>query len=189
MPSVSGTLADTFVSADASTYVEGDASERRCLEARVWEILLIPLRLVACVAFALGCFASSIELVRAAPCAVTNGGRVVLESDAVDPDVFIWDSRARLVDYAAGQWGNTRAIFAHTLLTEPGTPAAVVACVAGVAHPKFGTGDEDAVGVKVVAGRYRGRYGWVLSSDTHLRAVAPSPPAAFARATRKEVKR
>jgi hypothetical protein len=101
-------------------------------------------------------------------CTVSPGGRVVLESDAVDPDVFLWDSRDRLVDYAAGQWGNTRAIFAHTLLAEPGTQAMVVACYPAVAHPKFSTGDEDAIGVKIMSGPHRGRYDWVLSSDIHV---------------------
>lgn len=100
-------------------------------------------------------------------CAVTPGGRVVLESDAVDPDVFLWDSRTRLIDYAAGQWGNTRAIFAHTVLAEPGTQATVIACFPAAAHPKFSTGDEDAIGVKIMSGPYKGRYGWVLSSDIH----------------------
>ena len=101
-------------------------------------------------------------------CSVTPGGRVVLESDAVDPDVFIWDSRDRLIDYAAGAWGNTRAIFAHTVLAEPGTQATVVSCFPSVAHPKFSTGDEDAIGVKIMSGPHRGRYGWGLSSDIHL---------------------
>jgi hypothetical protein len=101
-------------------------------------------------------------------CTVTPGGHVVLESDAVDPDVFLWDSRERLIDYAAGQWGDTRAIFAHTVLAEPGTQAMVVACFPSVAHPKFSTGDEDAIGVKIMSGPHRGRYGWVLSSDIHL---------------------
>jgi hypothetical protein len=100
-------------------------------------------------------------------CTATPGGRVVLESDAVDPDVFLWDSRTRLIDYAAGQWGNTRAIFAHTVLAEPGTQATVVSCFPSVAHPKFSTGDEDAIGVKIMNGPYKGRYGWVLSSDIH----------------------
>ncbi len=100
-------------------------------------------------------------------CTVSPGGRVVLESDAVDPDVFLWDSRTRLIDYAAGEWGNTRAIFAHTVLAEPGTQATVVSCFPAVAHPKFSTGDEDAIGVKIMSGPYKGRYGWVLSSDIH----------------------
>ncbi|MFY9779408.1 MAG: hypothetical protein WAJ85_02725 [Candidatus Baltobacteraceae bacterium] len=103
----------------------------------------------------------------AEPCTSPLGTRVVLESDEVDPDVFLWDSRLRLIDYAAGNWGDTRAIFAHTVLAEPGTLALVIACFPGVAHPRFSDGDEDAIGVKVVNGRYRGRYGWVLSSDTH----------------------
>jgi len=104
----------------------------------------------------------------AAGCGVTIGGHVSLQSDAVDPDVFLWDSRDRMVEFAAGQWGNTRAIFAHTMLAEPGTQALIVSCFPSVAHPKFSTsGDQDAIGVKVLNGPYRGRYGWVLSSDIH----------------------
>jgi hypothetical protein len=101
-------------------------------------------------------------------CAAPAGGRVVLESDAVDPDVFLWDSRTRLVNYAAGQWGNTRAIFAHTMLAEPGTLALIVSCIPSAAHPRFAAGNEDAIGVRVMSGPYRGRYGWVLSSDIHV---------------------
>jgi hypothetical protein len=103
----------------------------------------------------------------AAICTASPGGRVVLESDAVDPDVFLWDSRGRLIDYAAGQWGNTRAIFAHTVLAEPGTQATVVSCYPAAAHSKVSSGDEDAIGVKIMSGPYKGRFGWVLSSDVH----------------------
>jgi hypothetical protein len=109
------------------------------------------------------------------------GGRVILQSDAVDPDVFVWDSRDRLVEYAAGRWGTTRAVFSHTVLAEPGTQAAVVACVPGIAHPKFAASDQDAIGVRLLSGTYRGKYGWILSGDAHgIRATrdaqADSPP-------------
>jgi hypothetical protein len=104
---------------------------------------------------------------RAASCSVGVGWRVVLASDAVDPDVFLWDSRGRLVEYAAGQWGDTQAIFAHTMLVQPGTQAVVIACAAGAAHPKYSSTDLDLIGVKVLTGPFRGRYGWVLSNDAH----------------------
>lgn len=126
---------------------------------------------------------------RAASCTAPSGGRIVLASDAVDPDVFLWDSRTRLVDYAAGQWGNTRSIFAHTLLAEPGTQATIVSCIAGVAHPKFGSGDEDAIGVKVVSGPYRGRYGWVLSSDIHAKPGRAAAQGSLVNNATKELKR
>ena len=95
----------------------------------------------------------------------------------MDPDVFLWDSRSRMVDYAGGQWGNTRAIFTHTILARPGTQAVVVSCVAAAAHTNIGPGEEDAIGVKVIDGPHRGRYGWVLSSDIHLRARLAMPSA------------
>jgi hypothetical protein len=98
---------------------------------------------------------------------VTSGSRVSLMSDAADPDVFLWDSRQRLIDYAAGQWGDARAIFAHTVLARPGTSAVVVSCESGVAHPRYQSGTQDAIGVRIMSGPYRGRSGWVLSSDVH----------------------
>lgn len=112
-----------------------------------------------------------------------------MESDAVDPDVFLWDSRTRLVDYAAGQWGNTRSIFAHTVLAEPGTQATIVSCIVGVAHPKFGNGDEDAIGVKIVTGPYKGRYGWVLSSDVRIRTASPAAQGSLVNTGAKDFKR
>jgi hypothetical protein len=116
-------------------------------------------------------------------CTVAPGGRVVLAADAAEPDVFLWDSRTRLVDYVAGRWDSTRAIFAHTELAEAGTQALVVMCVAGIAHPKVGNGDEDAVGVKVLSGRHRGRYAWVLSSDVHR--TKPGNAASAANASKE----
>ncbi len=100
-------------------------------------------------------------------CTATPGGQIVLSSDASDPDVFLWDSRDRMAIYAAGQWSNTHAIFNHTVLAEPGTRAVVVSCIASAAHPKFGLGDVDALGVKLTSGPYRGRFGWILASDAH----------------------
>ncbi|GAC1443462.1 MAG: hypothetical protein NVS2B8_13390 [Vulcanimicrobiaceae bacterium] len=121
----------------------------------------------------------------AAECVASAGGRVVLASDAVDPDVFLWDSRARLLNYSAGQWGSTKAIFAHTMLAQPGTKAMIVSCVPAVAHLKYGAADEDAIGVRVLSGPHRGRYGWVLSSDIHLKSAAPLPGSFAAAADAK----
>ncbi|MEO6990791.1 MAG: hypothetical protein ABI346_00720 [Candidatus Baltobacteraceae bacterium] len=105
--------------------------------------------------------------VQASACSVQVGYRVVLIAQGADPDVFLWDSRARLIDYSAGHWGDTRTIFAHTLLAHPGTHAVVIACLPGAARVKYSSTVQDVVGVKVVRGPLRGRYGWVLSSDAH----------------------
>jgi len=118
---------------------------------------------VACVI--LVCGATGLGV--AAPCSLSSGARVVLASDAVDPDVFLWDSRGRLVDYAAGRWSSTLNIFAHTMLAPSGTEAIVVACAPGAAHLKYSSLEQDVIGVKITRGQFKGRYGWVLSSDTH----------------------
>jgi hypothetical protein len=102
---------------------------------------------------------------RAASCSFTAGARVALISQAEDPDVFIWDSRARLVNYAAGRWGNTHAVLAHTMLAQPGTEALVVSCSPAAARPEYTATAKDVIGVKVLSGPFHGRYGWVLADD------------------------
>lgn len=103
----------------------------------------------------------------AATCSVNAGGHVVLASDAVDPDVFVWDSRDHLVEYAAGHWATSHEILEHTALAKPGTKAVVITCYAAFAHPHY-SGPQDAIGVHIMTGPLRGKYGWVLSSDLHI---------------------
>ena len=84
-----------------------------------------------------------------------------------DPDVLVWDSRDRLVSYAGGSSDVRQFLLPHAILNRPGTVAIVQTCTGGVVHPKFRMDPADAVGVLIVSGRYRGRYGWVSSSDLH----------------------
>jgi hypothetical protein len=102
-----------------------------------------------------------------AACELRPGQRVVLASVAPDPDVFIWDSRARLIDYAAGMFGDAKAVISHTTLAKPGTRAIVARCETGVVHPQYVASTFDAIGIRVTTGPYRGRYGWVVSEDVH----------------------
>ncbi|HEY0798592.1 MAG TPA: hypothetical protein VGD50_05550 [Candidatus Baltobacteraceae bacterium] len=103
----------------------------------------------------------------AAGCELQVGDRVVLSADTADPDVFVWDSRSRLIEYSAGNWGSTKDIFGHTLLVDPGTQALVMACRPGEAHPKYEPTDEDVLGIRIVTGRHRNLWGWVVSNDVH----------------------
>ncbi|GAC1414290.1 MAG: hypothetical protein NVSMB64_24530 [Candidatus Velthaea sp.] len=86
----------------------------------------------------------------------------------MDPDVFIWDSRIRMVDYAAGHWRDTTDVLTHSLLSKPGTRAVVIACERDVVKSRFVNDVLDAVGIKIVSGPYRGRFGWVTSEDVHV---------------------
>jgi len=104
----------------------------------------------------------------AAPaCSMPPGSPAMLASDAIDPDVFVWDSRDRLIEWTGGRWGSSKEVLAHTTLAVPGTRALVVACAPGVARRKYSDVNQDAVGVRITSGQYKGRYGWVLSSDAH----------------------
>ena len=113
----------------------------------------------------------------AAPCVVPVGQPVTLKSTELDPDVFVWDSRQRVIDYSAGYWSGARNVLAHTLLAKPGTHAAVVQCVPGAVHSRFANDDQDAVGLRILNGPNRGRYGWVTGEDVHL-LLPPAPVAA-----------
>jgi hypothetical protein len=106
-------------------------------------------------------------------CAQPAGKAVVLRSDDIDPDVFVWDSRQRVVDYAAGFWGSSRDVLAHSVLAKPGTRAVVVQCDAGIVKPKFVSESLDAIGIRLVNGPNKGHYGWVTSRDIRT-MVAPA---------------
>jgi hypothetical protein len=115
---------------------------------------------------------------RAAPCVVPVGQPVTLKSTELDPDVFVWDSRQRVIDYTGGVWRGAGHVLAHTLLAKPGTRAAVIQCVGGAVHSKFANDDEDAVGLRILNGPNRGRYGWVTGEDVHLLLVPTAAPVA-----------
>jgi hypothetical protein len=105
----------------------------------------------------------------ASSCAVPVGRLVILSSrapGALDPDVFVWDTRQRVVEYAQGYWHRTRDVFSHTLLANSGTRAVVVECAPGVVPSS--EVQLDAVGVRIVSGPNRGRYGWVTTDDIRI---------------------
>ena len=123
------------------------------------------LRLVALLAaavFALGALPGA-----AAQCHANHGMRITLFGGVDDPDVLVWDNRDRLIAFEAGSSDTRKFLLPHALLARPGTVAVVQSCVAEMVHSKFRMDPEDAVGVLIMSGTYRGRYGWVSSSDIH----------------------
>lgn len=108
----------------------------------------------------------------ATSCLAPAGRAVTLKSTYLDPDVLVWDSRQRAIDYASGAW-SAKDVMAHTLLAKPGTHATVVQCVRDAIHSRFADETEDAVGVRILNGPNRGRYGWVSGEDVHLVAAPP----------------
>ena len=105
---------------------------------------------------------------RSQSCDVRAGQAIVLASTSSDPDVFVWDSRVHLVDYAAGAFDDAKAVMAHTRLAKPGTRAIVTSCVGGALKPRYEVTAHDAIGVKLTSGPFRGSFGWVASDDVHL---------------------
>jgi hypothetical protein len=51
------------------------------------------------------------------------------------------------------------------MLAQPGTEALVVSCAPAAARPEYTATPKDVIGVKVLSGPFRGRYGWVLADD------------------------
>ena len=121
-------------------------------------------RVLYAFAIALACVAMTQGAVKA-QCALHTGARVVLYGTSDDPDVFVWDSRFRMRSYERGSFDQARALLPHALLVEPGTRARIVTCVAGFVESKYSDRADDAIGIVIVSGRYRGRGGWVLETD------------------------
>lgn len=113
--------------------------------------------------------------VRASECALRNGQYLVLRSSDFDPDVLVWDTRWRAIDYINAIHVTERDLLAHTLLAVPGTRAVVVQCDPASVKPKYSSAILDTVGIKLTTGPNRGRYGWVTSDDVHASATAQTP--------------
>ncbi len=111
--------------------------------------------------------AAVINPAASAGCRGARGGAVTLFGGVDDPDVLVWDSRDRLVQYEQGSADTRMFLLPHALLNRPGTRAIVQGCVAGIVHSKFRDDAQDAVGIQIRSGHYRGRYGWVSSADLH----------------------
>lgn len=125
-----------------------------------------------CVLIAAFAFAALVVPASAAPqCHAVRGMQVTLFGGVDDPDVLVWDSHDRLVSYGAGSTDARQFLLPHALLNRPGTRAVVESCLAGIVHSKFSMDADDAVGVQILSGRYRGRYGWVSSSDIRGRGI------------------
>jgi len=101
-------------------------------------------------------------------CKASVGQRVLLESIDSDPDVFVWDSRFRLIEYAAGNYDKANQVMAHTILAKPGTHAIVAMCAATAVRPAYSPELYDAIGVKITSGPFRNRWGWVSSEDVRV---------------------
>ena len=113
----------------------------------------------------------------AASCTVTAGEAIMLRSSDFDPNVLVWDSRQRAIDYVGGEIHSASELMVHTLLSKPGTRAIVTACDPGSAKPRYSSVTEDTVGIKITNGPNKGRYGWVSSDDAHgiIPAMAATP--------------
>ena len=111
----------------------------------------------------------------ASSCALSTGAPVVLRSSDFDPDVLVWDSRQRAIDYVSGNIKSTSEVLTHTVLSKSGTHAVVVACDPLSSKPRYTTMIQDTVGIKLTSGPNKGRYGWVSSGDAHSSVTAQSP--------------
>jgi hypothetical protein len=100
-----------------------------------------------------------------AQCDFKSGVKVVLTSEADDPDVLLWDSRFRLRDYNAASFDVSRQLLPHARLVSQGSRATVESCVPDFVQLRLVSGSDDAIGILVTSGKYRGIRGWVLGTD------------------------
>ena len=96
----------------------------------------------------------------------------MLRSSDFDPDVLVWDSRARAIAYIGGGIRSRSVVLNHTVLSKSGTHAVVIACDPGSSKPRYSALALDTVGIKLTTGPNRGRYGWISSGDAHSGATA-----------------
>jgi hypothetical protein len=118
-------------------------------------------------------------------CSVTVGQRILLASNAADPDVFVWDAKARMLDFERNSWRNTKDVMDHTAIAKPGTLAIVTQCEAQIVRSKMLPGTQDAIGLRLLSGPGRGTYGWVPAEDIRTMRVAAAAATPHPRVTRR----
>jgi hypothetical protein len=109
-------------------------------------------------------------------CSLNTGETVMLHASDFDPDVLVWDSKSRAIAYASGGMKDADDVLNHTLLAPPGTRAIVIGCAPDSAHTRYSDVVQDTVGVKIISGTHRGRYGWVTSDDIRSTHTADARP-------------
>lgn len=108
---------------------------------------------------------AALTAVSPADCRMRPHEKVALLGGMDDPEVFVWDSRFRLAAYQTGTYDVAKALLPHALVIPPGTRAIVIACVPNFVHPRYRGFTDDALGILMLNGPYRGRSGWVMSQD------------------------
>ncbi|MBV8688581.1 MAG: hypothetical protein JOZ59_00610 [Candidatus Eremiobacteraeota bacterium] len=103
-----------------------------------------------------------------ADCANMPGSQIALFSSNYDPDVLVWDSRRRLLNYASNSYQIAKLLLSHAILARAGTLAVVTSCHRNDIHQRFSSRSSDVVGVRMTNGEYRGRSGWVVVDDVHI---------------------
>jgi len=99
-------------------------------------------------------------------CRLHAGDKVVLYSASGDPpSVFAWDSPVRLRDYNAANYDEAQAMSNRATLMAPGTRALVASCRPNYVRSPYSDVPDDAVGITIITGPYRGHNYWVLASD------------------------
>ena len=89
------------------------------------------------------------------------GVRVVLYGTSDDPNVFVWDSRERVLKYAYAKFRNVEGLLTHAVLAAPGTRAKVTSCVrVAQLNPPF-----HVISIVITSGPLRGEIGWLRSTD------------------------
>jgi len=99
---------------------------------------------------------------------------VILYGTSEDPDVFLWDDRTKMRDYEDGSFDQQNMLLPHARLLSPGTRAIVELCISNYVEPNYMKSPVDAIGVLIITGPMRGRYGWISSGD--IRTVVRGMP-------------
>jgi hypothetical protein len=110
-------------------------------------------------------FAGALTGASPADCRMHLHEKVALLGGMDDPEVFVWDSRFRLAAYQTGTYDVAKSLLPHAWVIPPGTRAIVIACVPNFVHPRYRGFTDDALGIIMLNGPYRGRSGWVMSRD------------------------
>ena len=97
----------------------------------------------------------------------------MLDAQSMDPDVFVWDSAQRLVNYTNGAY-LVDTVLKHTTLAPAGTPAVFLGCRRSPAGAPSAI--KDMLKVRIFIQTRPPQTGWVSAEDARWLSGKPILP-------------
>lgn len=95
---------------------------------------------------------------------MAQGSRILLAAQGMDPDVFVWDTAQRLVNYSNGAY-IVESVLKHSTLAPAGTQAVILSCRRFRVGVRPASAFTEIMKVRIFIQAGRPHAGWISAED------------------------